>query len=74
MKRHFIGAFRKQESIPPMFRVPDEMLYEQMIHELATHYGQCKYHIAHNYTEIDFWEMICFENNKSGLIKSRHEN
>jgi len=46
------------------------MTYEYMIHQLAKCFTQCKKHIEENYTEIDFWEMICFENNESAKIKN----
>ena len=45
------------------------MLYEKMIHELSKMYGQCKFYVAKNYKETDFWEMICFENLEGGKQK-----
>jgi hypothetical protein len=45
------------------------MFYEKMIHELSKAYGQCKYHIAKNYRETDFWEMLCFENLEGAKLK-----
>lgn len=47
------------------------MIYEQMIHELATHFKLCKFHVANNYKETDFWEMLCFENNKNEFMNYR---
>jgi len=52
-----------------MFEVPTQMIYEKMIHELSKAYGQCKYHIAKNYKETDFWEMLCFENLEGAKLK-----
>ena len=45
-----------------MFRIPAQMFYEKQIHELSKMYSQCKYYVAKTYTEIDYWEMLCFEN------------
>lgn len=52
-----------------MFEVPTQMIYEKMIHELSKMYGQCKYYIAKNYRETDFWEMLCFENLEGAKMK-----
>ena len=57
------------EDVMPMFRIPVQMEYESMIHELAMAYKQCKYHIANTYTETDFWEWRCFEGLKSSKEK-----
>jgi len=46
------------------------MFYEYMIHSLAKCYNQCKKHIENNYTEVDFWEMLCFENNEMNKVKN----
>ncbi|HUX60003.1 MAG TPA: hypothetical protein VMV32_01725 [Ignavibacteriaceae bacterium] len=61
------------EDVLPMFRIPAQMNYEKMIHELAKIYGQCKYHIANTYRETDFWEMLCFENLEGAKTKYKME-
>lgn len=48
--------------MPVNLENPKEMKYEYMIHRLAKAYGQCKYYVADNYTERDFFEMLCFNN------------
>jgi hypothetical protein len=38
------------------------MAIEKMIHTLAKTYGQCKYYVEENYTELDYWECLYCEN------------
>ena len=53
------------EDVMPMFKIPVQMTYEKMIHELSKLYGQCKYYIADKYRETDYWELVCFEGLKN---------
>jgi len=53
---------------------PKEMKYEYMIHQLAKCYGQCKKYIADNYTEIDFFEYMCFTNLENAQEKYLMDN
>lgn len=62
------------DPVLPMFQVPNEMFYEKMIHELSKMYGQCKYYVAKTYTEIDYWEMLCFENLEGAKMKYQTKN
>ncbi len=54
--------YKTQSSEDKKYNVPESMVYEKMIHELAKCYHQCKKYIEENYNEIDFWEMLCFDN------------
>ena len=45
-----------------------------MTYELSKIYGQCKYYVAKNYKETDFWEMLCFENLEGAKMKSKMNN
>jgi hypothetical protein len=55
------NGFISNRSTPHEYTIPDILLYRYMIHCISKKYGISKRE-ASLHREIDFWEMIGFEN------------
>ena len=62
------AAFHASHTIPDEYSIPGKLYYCYMIHTLCKTYGIPKSEAA-AHTELDFWEMIAFEN----LDRAKHE-
>lgn len=55
------AAFEGGQFVPEHLNIPDEMIYSYMMHRISKQYAISKFE-AGMYCEVDFWEMLMFEN------------